>query len=125
MHLDDQEKTIFVSEWGVFVAVVMMFKIFDDYIPAFMQVFLDDLAAVYGRLIEHLPHLHLCLERCPQAQQILNPAKCAFYVSSGTLLWHIVGREGIVMVPEKVQAILNASAPTTAKALNRFLGQIR
>ena len=25
MHPDDQEKTTFVMEWGVFVAVVMMF----------------------------------------------------------------------------------------------------
>ena len=27
MHLADQEKTAFVTEWGVFVAVVMMFKL--------------------------------------------------------------------------------------------------
>ena len=25
MHSNDQEKTIFVTEWGVFVAVIMMF----------------------------------------------------------------------------------------------------
>ena len=56
MHLDDQEKTVFVTDWGVFVAVVMMFglkttpatfqrritEIFGEYIPAFMKVFLDD-----------------------------------------------------------------------------------
>ena len=56
MHPDDQEKTTFVTEWGVFVAVVMMFglktalatfqrviqEIFHEYIPTFMQVFLDD-----------------------------------------------------------------------------------
>ena len=56
MHLEDQEKTTFFTEWGVFVAKVMMFglkmapatfqriitEIFHDYIPAFMQVFLDD-----------------------------------------------------------------------------------
>ena len=58
MHPDDQEKTAFVIEWGLFIAVVMMFglktapatfqrvirEIFGDYIPAFMQVFLDDFA---------------------------------------------------------------------------------
>ena len=56
MHPTDQEKTAFVTEWGVFVAVVMMFglkttpttfqriimEMFGEYIPAFMQVFLDD-----------------------------------------------------------------------------------
>ena len=49
MHSNDQEKTIFVTEWGVFVAVIMMFglktastriqriivKIFSYYILAF------------------------------------------------------------------------------------------
>ena len=57
MHPEDQEKTTFVTEWGVFVAEVMMFRlktaptfqriiteIFIDFIPTFMQVFLDDFA---------------------------------------------------------------------------------
>ena len=70
MHPDDQEKTTFVTEWGVFVAVVMMFglkialstfqriisEVFDEYIPAFMQVFMDNFA-VYGRRNDHLHYL--------------------------------------------------------------------
>ena len=70
MHPNHQEKTAFDTEWGGFVAVVMMFglkaapatfqriiaEIFDDYIPAFMQVFLDNLA-VYGQQLEHLNQL--------------------------------------------------------------------
>ena len=61
MHPDDQEKTTFIMDWGVFVVVVMMFglktaparfqqtiaEIFGEYIHAFMQVFLDDFV-VYG-----------------------------------------------------------------------------
>ena len=89
-----------------------------------MQVLLDDFA-MCGHQIEHLDYLRLCLDRCHQARLSLNPAKCAFYMLSDTLLSHIVNREGIAMDPDKVQAILNALAPTTSKALNRFLGQIR
>ena len=69
MHPDDQEKTAFVTEWGVFVVVVMMFglktapttfqrviqEIFHEYIPTFMQVFLDDFA-VYSRKIDHFDY---------------------------------------------------------------------
>ena len=138
IYPDDQEKIAFVTEWGVFVAVVMMFglkttpatfqriisEIFDDFIPTFMQVFLDDFT-VYGQHTEHLQHLRLCLDRCRKARLSLNLAKCAFHVTSGALLGHIVSKEGITMDPAKVQAILHAPAPTTAKALNRFLGQIR
>ena len=55
----------------------------------------------------------------------LNPAKCVFGVTNGALLWHIVSKDGIVVDPYKVKAILHALALTTAKALSRFLGQIR
>ena len=89
-----------------------------------MQVFLDDFV-VYSRKTDHFDHLQLCLERCRQGRLSLNPAKCAFGVTSGTLLGHIVSEEGIAVDPDKVKAILEAQAPTNAKALNRFLGQIR
>ena len=119
MHPDDQEKTTFVTEWGVFVAVVMMFglktapatfqriimEVFGEFIPTFMQVFLDDFA-VYSRKGEHLDHLRLCLEKCRGYRLSLNLAKCIFGVTNGTLLGHIVSKEGIAMDPDKVKAIL-------------------
>ena len=137
MHPDDHEETPFVTERGAFVVVVMMFglktalatfqciiaEIFEEYIPAFMQVFLDDFA-MYKQQIEHLGHLHICLQQCQHARLSLNPAKCAFYVTSSALLGLIVSRDGIAMDPDKVHAILNAPAPTTVKALSQFLGQI-
>ena len=110
MQPDDQEKTKFVTEWGVFVAVVMMFRIktasttfqciimeiFNEFIPVFMQVFLDDFA-VYSGGGEHLQHLRLCLEKCGSYQLSLNPAKCVFGVTSGALLGHIVSKDGIAV----------------------------
>ena len=70
MHPDDQKKTTFVTEWGVFVALVMMFglktalatfqrviqEIFHEYILTFMQVFLDDFA-IYSRKNDNFNHL--------------------------------------------------------------------
>ena len=99
-------------------------EIFDEYIPAFMQVFLDDFV-VYGQRLEHINQLRLYLDRCRQARLSLNTAKCAFLLTSGNLLGHIVSQEGIAMDPEKVQAIMNAPTPSTSKALSRFLGQIK
>ena len=46
-------------------------------------------------------------------------------LTSGTLFGHIVSKNGIAVDPNKVRAILEASTPTIAKALSRFLGQIR
>ena len=77
MHPMDQEKTAFVTEWGVFVAVAIVFGLttapatfqrviqenFNDYIPTFMEVFVNYFA-VYSRKTEHFEHLRPCLERC-------------------------------------------------------------
>jgi hypothetical protein len=135
---EDQEKTAFVTEWGVFVAVVMMLglktapatfqriimEIFEEYIPGFIQVFLDNFA-VFGTRKAHLRHAELCLKKFREAWLSLNPAKCAFAVTNGMLLGHIVSKDGIAMDPDKVKAILEAQALHNAKALSRFLGQIR
>mgnify|MGYP002776137973 FL=1 len=104
MHLDDQEKTAFVKECGVFFIIVMTFglkispttfqriimEIFGDYILAFMHIFLNEFV-VYNQKTEHLYHLRMCLEKCQTARLSLNTAKCAFLVTNGVLMGHIVG----------------------------------
>ena len=54
-----------------------------------------------------------------------NPTKCVFGVTSGTLMGHIVSRDGISIDPDKVKAIIEVLPLTNAKTLSRFLGQIR
>ena len=66
----------------------------------------------------------MCLEKCQGFRFCLNPVKCIFKVTSGALLGHIFS-EGIVVDLDKIKAILQAATPTNAKALSRFLGQIR
>ena len=115
-------------EWGVFVAVVMMFglktEVFGEYIPAFMQVFLDNFP-VYGAWKDHLHHLRSCLERCRAARLSLNPATCVFGVTRGALLRHIVSGEGIAVDPGKIDDIIKSPTPKNAKALGQILGQLR
>ena len=67
----------------------------------------------------------MCLVKCQGFRLSLNPAKCVFGVTSGALLGHIVNKDGIIVDPEKVKAILQPPMPTNTKALNQFLGQIR
>ena len=88
-----------------------------------MQVFLYDFT-VYRTWNNHFHHLRLCLERCCATRLSLNPAKCAFGVTSGTLLGHIVSREGIAVDSGKIDAIIKSPTPKNVKALGRFLGQL-
>ena len=112
MHPDEQEKTMFVTDWGVFVAIVMMFgrktapatfqrlirEIFGEYIPAVMQVFLEDFT-VYRTWRKHL---QLCLERCQTARLSLNLAKRTFW-SNKWRLGHIVSSNGIALTLERLR----------------------
>ena len=91
-------------------------EIFDDYILAFMQVFLDDFA-VHCKKDDHLEHLRLYLDKCRLARLSLNLIKCAFRVTSVTLLGHIVSQEGIVVDIDKIKAIIEAPTLKNAKAL--------
>ena len=65
------------------------------------------------------------MERCQQGRVSLNLANCAFGVTGGTLLKHIVRWEGITIDPDKVKEIMDAPPLKNIKALNRFLGQIK
>jgi hypothetical protein len=96
-------------------------EIFEEYIPRFMQVFLEDFA-VFGTCKMHLQHVKLCLRKCREAQFSLNPAKCVFAVTSRMLLSHIVSKDGITMDLDKVKAVLAALAPYNVKSLSWFLG---
>ena len=71
------------------VEVVMMFglkisptafqrivkEIFEEYIPAFMHVFLDDFS-IFSRREDPLDHLWMCLEKCRGSRLSFNMAKC-------------------------------------------------
>ena len=77
MHPDDQEKTTFVTGWGVYVEVVMMFRLkmapttfqrtimenFGEYVPVFMQVFLHNFT-VYGTTSESFTDFSRALKGC-------------------------------------------------------------
>jgi len=54
----------------------------------------------------------------------LNPAKCAFGVSSGKFLGFMVSSRGIEANPEKVRAVLEMQAPRTTKQLQQLTGRI-
>ncbi|XP_034707085.1 uncharacterized protein LOC117930552 [Vitis riparia] len=54
----------------------------------------------------------------------LNPAKCAFGVSSGKFLGFMVTQRGIEINPDQVKAVANMLAPTNKKQLQRLTGKL-
>jgi hypothetical protein len=87
-------------------------KSFHEYINVFMKIFLDDFM-VFNDLSTHVKKLKKCFLKCRKFSISLNPNKCAFMVFSGTILGFIVSKEGKVMDPKKVVALVYMLIPIT------------
>ena len=88
-------------------------EIFEEFIPRFMKVFLDNFA-VFSLTGQHLECLRKCLQCCRDTNLKLNPAKCAFAVSDGRLIGQIVSKHGIAI--ECVCGLVRASPNKHEKA---------
>jgi hypothetical protein len=83
---------------------------FREYIGEFMQVFLDDFT-IYGDVANHLHLLDKCFCWCRKLGINLNLEKCSFNVQLRILLSHIICKEGLLMDPQKIEAIQHVSHP--------------
>jgi hypothetical protein len=77
----------------------------------FMKIFLDD-STIYSDMESHLMKLKLCFQKCREYIINLTPKKCAFMIFSGLILKFINFKEGKILDPNKVQAIVNMLVPT-------------
>ena len=77
----------------------------------FCSAFLDDTIVYSETLEEHIIHVRHVLQRLSDAGLHLNPKKCEFHQTETTYLGLIIGRNGVRMQPEKVQAIQDWKTP--------------
>ena len=71
-----------------------------------MEVDVDDMLVKSTGSVDRAHDLQEVYEMQKQYGMKLNPAKCAFRVSSGKFLGYMVSNRGIEANPEKIQAIL-------------------
>jgi hypothetical protein len=84
----------------------VVYTVLYEYIDVFMKIFLDDFA-IFSNLSIHLEKLKKCFLKCKEFGISLNLDKCAFRVLLGTILGFIISKEGKVMDPKKVEALVN------------------
>jgi hypothetical protein len=75
-----------------------------------MKIFLDDFI-VYSDMESHLQKLKLCFQKCRKYGISLNLDKYAFMVFSRMILGFIMSKEGRLLDPKKIQAIVNMPPP--------------
>ena len=138
MASDDEEKTSFITSHGLYCYRVMPFelknvgatyqrlmtKIFKPLIGDVVEVYIDDVVVKSKTRNEHTQHLQKVFHSLRKYGMKLNPAKCAFGVSSGKFLGFMVTQRGIEINPDQVKVVANMLAPTNKKQLQRLTGKL-
>ncbi|KAJ9536552.1 hypothetical protein OSB04_un000251 [Centaurea solstitialis] len=125
MHTDDQEKTAFMTDKGIYCYKVMPFGLknagstyqrlvnmmFKEHLGRTMEVYIDDMLVKSERSIDHVAHLKQSFDILRQYKMKLNPTKCSFGVRAGKFLGYLVTQRGIEASPEQVKAITEIQSP--------------
>src|SRR4051812_5516213 len=132
----DIPKTAFITRYGSYEYTVMSFGltnapatfsrlmnyIFMEYLDKFVVVYLDDILVYSKNDEEHAEHLRLILTKLREHKLYAKYSKCEFWLPEVTYLGHVISKDGIAVTPERIQAILDWTPPTTVKQVRNFLG---
>ncbi|KAI2650848.1 Transposon Tf2-8 polyprotein [Labeo rohita] len=132
----DEWKTAFITPTGHYETLVMPFGLCNS--PSAFQQFINDvLRDMLGRwcyayldgiliysktLEEHTQHVRAVLRRLLAHQLYCKLEKCAFHQHSTTFLGFVISSQGVVMDPQKLEAVRLWLLPMSLKQLQRFLG---
>nr|AAL91598.1 Putative gag-pol precursor [Oryza sativa Japonica Group] len=143
MAKEDEEKTTFITPFGVFCYVKMPFGLItagntfqrtvqgalSDQLGNNVEAYVDDIVVKTKTSDSLIDDLRETFDNLRRYRLMLNPEKCTFGVPSGKLLGFLVSGRGIEANPEKIKAIENMKSPTRLKeeaeeafvALKRYL----
>jgi hypothetical protein len=106
------------------VFMCLMNGVFRDYLDKFVIVFLDDIFMYSKTEEEHEQHLRMVLRVLREHQLYAKLSKCSFDQRQIHYLGYIISKEGIVVDPEKVEAIREWSAPRNVVEVRSFMGLV-
>ena len=89
-----------------------------------MEVYIDDMLVKSTTAELHIAHLFEAFQILRNYNMKLNPAKCAFGVSTGKFLGFIVNHRGIEENPDKIKVVLDMPLPSGIKEVQRLTGRI-
>ena len=130
----DEEKTAFVTPPRLYYYKVMLFglknagatyqrlitKIFKPLIGQTVEVYIDDIVVKSKTKNEHTQHLEKTVRLMKAYNMKLNPAKCAFGVSTGKFLGFMVTQRGIEVSFDQIKVVMETPAPSCKKKLQRL-----
>ena len=132
----DEWKTAFRTRYGLYEFQVMPFgltnapstfqdmmnHVFSDMLDAGLLAYMDDILVYAKSLDEHDEMVKNVLERLTENGLAVSPDKCVWRTQEVEFLGYIIGRDGIKMSPEKVEAVLGWKTPESQTDTQSFLG---
>jgi hypothetical protein len=133
---EDIPKTAFRTRYGHFEFLVLPFGLtnapatfmhlmhqtFRPFLDSFVIVFLDDILIYSKTLKEHEGHVREVLKVLQKEKLYAKLSKCELMRTEVEFLGHIIGRDGVRMMEDKVKAVVEWPPPTTATHVRAFLG---
>jgi hypothetical protein len=135
---EDEEKTAFITPYGVFCYQVMPFGLknagatyhrmmqncLGRQIGQNIQVYIDDVVITTRKEESLISDLAETFDNLNRYKIKLNPTKCSFGVSVGQLLGFLVSARRIEANPKKIQAILTMGNPTKLHDVQKLAGRV-
>jgi hypothetical protein len=133
----DEWKAAFTTPFGSFEPLVMYFgltnspatfqtmmnEIFKDMIhEGKIVVYIDDILIYTDTMEGHVEIVKEVLKRLEENDLFVKPEKCSFWVEEVEFLGMIIGKNGIRMSPDKVDAVLKWPVPRKVREVQQFLG---
>jgi hypothetical protein len=133
---EDVPKTAFRTRYGHFEFLVLPFGLtnapatfmhlmhqsFRHLLDQFVLVFLDDILIYSRTREEHERHVRQVLEILRKEKLYAKESKCEMFKPEVEFLGHHVGRDGVRMMQDKVEAVRDWPTPTTVNHVRSFLG---
>lgn len=137
MEPNDIHKTAIITPFGLFEFVYMTFglrnaaqtfqRLIDEVMREldFVYAFIDDIVIASSSYDEHIYHIKIVFQRLKDYGLRINAEKCEFAQNEIKFLGHLITKDGIRPLPEKIETIARFSKPKIACELRRFLSMIQ
>ncbi|WMV14744.1 hypothetical protein MTR67_008129 [Solanum verrucosum] len=133
---EDVPKTAFRTRYGHYEFLVMSFGltnapaafmslinwVFKLFLDSFVIVFIDDILVYSKSEEEHANHLRTVLGVLGKQRLYAKFSKCEFWLTSVAFLGHVVSKEGVIVDPQKIEAVKNWVRPSSVTEVRSFVG---
>jgi len=136
MREGDEWKTAFRTRYSLYEFQVMPFgltnapstfqdrmnHVFSDLIDLGLLAYMDNILIYAKTLEEHDQMVHEVLTRLQANGLAVSPEKCVWQAQEVEFLGYLIGRNGIAMWQDKVEAVLSWKTPSSLTEMQSFLG---